>query len=372
MTRTTRETRRPGCATLVRLALVIAGLASRGPAAQPPIADSPSTPTLRHLAEAREVRIGAMILDDDWRTPAQQALVSREFNAATIGTFWTRTHPERNRWDWRLTDEAIEFAQQHDMAVHLHPVLYPADDKNPAWVTQSPQSEAHGILSAHVREALGRYRGRCAVWDVVNEAVAPNGRGLRDCWWRRALGPDYVTEVFRLCREADPDAVFLYNDYGCEQTDALQTRRWQVALQIVRRLQAEGLVDGMGWQLHTTPEQALAPSFALEARMREIASLGLANYVTELDVAIPDGSPESLQRQAEAYRRIAEIWLRQRGEGWLQTWGVSDRHSWLDRPGAGGKRRPLLFDESWRPKPAYEALCEALAAPQPELRSPAK
>ncbi|MAT73385.1 MAG: hypothetical protein CMJ58_28205 [Planctomycetaceae bacterium] len=318
--------------------------------------------SLRTVAEQRGLRVGAMILDADWQTPRQQELVAREFNAATVGAYWTRTHPARDRWDWQLTDAVVEFAVDNGLAVHLHPLLYPADDKLPAWVKAAPASDAQAILAEHVAHATGRYRGRCAAWDVVNEAVAPDGGALRDCWWLRAMGRDYIAKAFRLARSHDADAELLYNDYGCELSTRKQTRRWDTALGIVRELHAEGLIDGFGWQLHVTADDVLGGEFVLAERMRAIAALGLDNYVTELDVAIPDNSPASLARQADAYARIAEIWLSHRGAGWLQTWGVSDRHSWLDPPGtpAGKRRRPLLFDERLQPKPAYEALLGTL------------
>jgi endo-1,4-beta-xylanase len=41
------------------------------------------------------------------------------------------------------------------------------------------------------------------------------------------------------------------------------------------------------------------------------------------------------------------------------VWGLSDRHSWIpshyNQPDL-----PLIFDKSFRPKPAYEALIEEL------------
>ncbi|MCA9234902.1 MAG: endo-1,4-beta-xylanase [Planctomycetales bacterium] len=348
-----------GARALVVLGLVCAALARRSPAADDA---APAAASLRAVADERGLCIGAMILDDGWRQPAQQALVARQFNAATVGAYWTRTHPARDRWNWQLTDDVVAFAEANDMAVHLHPLLYPADDKSPTWLTTAPAADARAILAAHVEEAVGRYRGRCAVWDVVNEAVAPNGRGLRDCWWLRSLGRDYVATTFRLARQHDPDAALLYNEYGCELSDSRQSRRWETALQLVRELHAAGLIDGFGWQLHVTPDDVLGDDFALDERMQQIASLGLDNYVTELDVAIPDDSPASLRRQADAYRRIAEIWLRRRGDGWLQTWGVSDRHTWLDPPHAANDqlRRPLLFDDALQPKPAYYALLQTL------------
>ena len=54
-------------------------------------------------------------------------------------------------------------------------------------------------------------------WDVVNEALAPDGSGWRDCFWLRRYGPSYIDLAFHAARAADPRALLVYNDFGCEQ-----------------------------------------------------------------------------------------------------------------------------------------------------------
>jgi hypothetical protein len=90
--------------------------------------------------------------------------------------------------------------------------------------------------------------------------------------------------------------------------------------------------------------------------MQWVESLGLANFVTELDMEIPAGDA-ALSQQAEAYGKITEIWLDQNNGGWLQTWGVYDKYTWL-----GAAARPLLFDDQYIPKPAYHSMLNALLA----------
>ena len=71
-------------------------------------------------------------------------------------------------------------------------------------------------LRDHIHDEVGRYRGRVVAWDVVNEAIAENGGGLRDTVFLRKLGPGYLADAFRWAREADPDVLLVYNDYGGE------------------------------------------------------------------------------------------------------------------------------------------------------------
>jgi endo-1,4-beta-xylanase len=333
--------------TLIRhLTIALALLAaSRGFAAE----------TLRQVAERGDLHVGVMPVDATWNTPEQKALVEREFNVVTVGAYWKRTHPARETFDWSVTDAVVNWADGAGLGVHLHPLVWVDDRQNPEWLVGSDHADARAIMDEHIGAAMARYRGVADVWDVVNESVANDGSGgYRDGWWLQALGPDYIVEAFRAARRHDPDAVLLYNDYGMELSNSYQTGRWDRVQEILTRLKEENLVDGLGWQLHVTPEQVLGDEFALAERMDWVKEQGLKNFVTELDVAIPAGD-EALDDQAAAYRAIAETWLPRHNGGWFQVWGVYDKYTWL-----GSDKRPLLFDENYAPKPAYHALRDAI------------
>ncbi|MEU0050954.1 endo-1,4-beta-xylanase [Streptomyces sp. NPDC006309] len=89
--------------------------------------------------------------------------------------------------------------------------------------------------------------------------------------------------------------------------------------------------------------------------------LGLDTAVTEADVrmAVPadDTKPAT---QAEGYRRLLDACLRTRHCVSFTVWGFTDRYSWV--PGTfPGEGAADLYDEEYRPKPAYRALESKLA-----------
>jgi endo-1,4-beta-xylanase len=95
--------------------------------------------------------------------------------------------------------------------------------------------------------------------------------------------------------------------------------------------------------------------------------LGLEVYITEMDVEdleLPGDIPTRDRLVAEMYRGYLEIVLHHPAVKAVLTWGFTDKYSWLNhvrhqRPD-GLPKRPLPFDADLRPKPAFDAMIEAL------------
>jgi endo-1,4-beta-xylanase len=89
-------------------------------------------------------------------------------------------------------------------------------------------------------------------------------------------------------------------------------------------------------------------------------------HITELDVALPvdpQGTPrpEDLQRQADAYPRVVRGCLQNPGCTAIQTWGFTDKYSWIGSHSYGTQGAGLLFDRAYKPKPAYDTMLKELA-----------
>jgi endo-1,4-beta-xylanase len=66
----------------------------------------------------------------------------------------------------------------------------------PPWVNTLAAPELQLAVAEHIRETVAHYRGRVRSWDVVNEAVADDGPGLRDSVYLRGLGENFVADAF--------------------------------------------------------------------------------------------------------------------------------------------------------------------------------
>lgn len=306
----------------------------------------------RLVAEKRLVGVSVQqrLLDDD----GYAALVQRAFDTVTPENEmkWDTIHPRRGRYDFGPADRVVAFARDRGMTVRGHTLVWHA--QNPSWLAEGDFSrrELIGILREHIRAVVGRYRGRVAEWDVVNEAVDDDGR-LRDSVWLRGIGPEYIALAFRFARQADPRARLFYNDYGTERPG----RKADAVLRLVAALiRVKVPIDGVGLQTHVDARPI--PRFV--PTLRRFAALGLDVELTEVDVRLPDDRRDE-RAQARAYRRIAAGCVavpRCRG---IVFWGLDDRDSWIPAafPGQGAA---TLFGEDLEPKPAYEAVRRALRA----------
>ena len=110
--------------------------------------------------------------------------------------------------------------------------------------------------------------------------------------------------------------------------------------------------------------------------------MGLSVIITELDVKESDYVASAAQRDqmvADETRRYLDVVLNERAVLGVTTWGLSDRHSWLEVTlqdyarfpnawtdgGGPGFNRGLPLDSSMRPKPMYYAIKDALNLVQP-------
>ena len=214
-------------------------------------------------------------------------------------------------YDFAGADAIVAFAEQNRMRVKGHALVW--HGALPDWVKALPPSELRAAVEDHIRTVVGRYRGRIAVWDVVNEAVADGGPGLRDTVFLQKLGDSYLELAFRVAHEADPEALLTYNDYGAE---GLGPKSDQVYA-LVRRLKERGVpIGGVGLQMHVAAQNR-PPSADIAANLRRLAELGLVVNISEMDVRIKDVAGDKSTRLAVQRREYQDLVAALRGRARL-------------------------------------------------------
>lgn len=328
---------------------------------EPSIAASTNPGSLRELAEQRGIYVGAAVLMEPFKNDAEyRAILSREFNSLTPENAmkFARLHPGRDRYDFEDADDLVTFAQDHQMQVYGHPLVW---HRNlPDWLTDNEWSrqELMEILRQHIYTVASHFQGQVAAWDVVNEAVE-NRDQLRQSIWLDGIGPEYIQLAFRWAHEADPTAQLFYNDYRGEGLGGKSDAIYQLVGDLVR----QGVpIHGVGLQMHTSIKDAPDPQDVAK-NIRRLNDLGLTVRITEMDVQVYGvDKPEEdlLLDQKQVYQDMIQTCLDAENCSGLTTWGVSDQHSWI--PGFFERTdAPLLFNEDYRPKPAYYALISVLS-----------
>jgi len=306
------------------------------------------------------------------------ALISKEFNSITAENIMKSMfiHPERDKFDFKMTDKFVAFGEKHNMYIHGHNLIW--HSQLAPWMAQIKDSTTMAnAMTKHITTIVGKYKGRVSSWDVVNEALNEDGT-LRKSVFLDTYGKDYLTLAFKLAAKADPKADLYYNDYSiCEPAK----RKGVIAL--VKNLQKNGAkIDGVGIQGHWRLD---SPSLEeIEKSILEYSALGVKVAFTELDITVlpnpwdlkgadvnqnfegskfmnpyPESLPDSIQTKlAQRYSDIFKLFLKHQDKiSRVTFWGVNDGQSWLNGwPIKGRTNYPLLFDREFKHKKAYNSV----------------
>jgi endo-1,4-beta-xylanase len=348
--------------------------------------------SLRGAARSSGMLIGTAVRPAQLSEAAYASTLAREFNMLEPedALKWETVHPEPQSFDFSQADQIVDFATRHGMKVRGHTLVW--HQQNSKWLTEGKYTseELAQILEKHIKTVAGHYRGKIFAWDVVNEAFDELHPGtLRSTIWRDQPGIEvaasseprasskparseikaqsskhgysYIERCFRWAHEADPQALLFYNEAEAEVVNA----KSDAIYAMVRDFRQRGVpLDGVGFQMHIAHLNADVAS--ISANIARFTALGVQVHITEMDVSLPvdangNPRPEDLQRQADIYREIADACLSHPGCTAIQTWGFTDKYSWIGSHSKHTQGAALLFDRSYRAKPAYEALRNALA-----------
>ncbi|GKT57550.1 endo-1,4-beta-xylanase [Colletotrichum tofieldiae] len=328
------------------------------------LADHTSAAGLHELAvKAGKKYFGTATDNGELSDAAYTAITKDASNFGQVtpgnGQKWDYIQANQGIFTYGYADVVPDFAKRNGQILRCHTLLYRA--QTPKWVTGGKWTKAQmtSIITAHINNVVGHYKGECYAWDVANEAIDDQGNYRQDTTFYNVLGLDYLTLAFNTAHAADPAAKLYYNDYNIENVNAKQ----QKTLELVKFVQDAGApIHGVGMQGHfivgSMPSQE-----DLEAAASQYTALGVEVAYTEFDVKFTSlpYTAAGLQSQADAYVAVIKACLNVEGcVGWT-IWDWTDKYSWVPGtfPGQGGA---CLWDNNFKPKPAYYSVSSALAA----------
>ena len=318
-----------------------------------------------YSAAAHYINIGAAAYSPYLSDSNYAAILGSEFSQlqAENEMKFGLIHPGVSTYDFTGGDALVSFAQGHTMVVRGHTLVW--HNQVPTWVTSGNYTSLQlpAILQDHVTTVMGHYAGKVYAWDVVNEAFNDDGT-MRDTIWYdqpgigfAGMGTKYIEQALNWAHAADPNAKLFYNDYNAEPIDAKSDAIYTMAQDFKNR----GVpLDGIGFQLHIDLTFDNPTTLAsLTSDLQRFAALGLDLHITELDIRLQDSSAASLAAQAKLYGEIATICVQQPSCRVFQTWGFTDKYSWIPNAFLGWGWA-LPFDANYQEKPAYTSIKNAL------------
>lgn len=351
--------------------------------------DQPPVMGLKDVYQ-KDFQIGAALDATQIREkdPTAAILIPQQFNAVTPENIMKAEiiHPQWSQYNFDLADQIAAYGKKHGMQVNGHTLIW--HSQLPAFARNIRDIDSfRTFFTSHISTVAGRYEGKIASWDVVNEALNEDGT-MRKSIFLEKLGPDFVTEAFRLAQKAAPTTELYYNDYNNEQP-----AKREGCIRLIRKIQEAGVrIDGVGIQGHW--HLGKIPFKEIEASILAYSALGLKVMFTELDIEVlprnfsgadvsqrmennpalnpyVNGLPDSVQQQlAKDYEDLFRLFLKHKDKITRVTfWGVNDGQSWLNGwPVRGRTNHPLLFDRNFLPKPAYHRVMD-LKSPAPEVKN---
>jgi endo-1,4-beta-xylanase len=348
-------------------------------------AKSGSAHSLREAA-AGLFPIGVGISDRIPEQPANWPLLLSQFSNVTPENC-LKPDPVQvaeGKFAFARADAFVNFATSNQLQVVGHCLVWAKDDRTPPWFYRDGTNTASRELllarmKTHIDTVAGRYRGRIAMWDVVNEALDDGTNYLRASGWSTACGEEFIAKAFEYAHAVDRQALLIYNDYNNE----LPAKRAKL-IQLVRSLRAKNVpIHAIGLQGHYEIDRL--PLADIEATLVAMRELGMKVVVSELDIdVIPRGGwwadggkhreelskldpyrdgcpPAVLQRQAEQYAQLFSLFRKHADViARVSFWNLHDGQSWLNGFPWRRVNHPLLFDRESKPKPAFDAVIKAL------------
>lgn len=280
--------------------------------------------------------------------------------------------------DFSEADAMMEFAEANGFRVHGHVLLF--DKSVPQWALDYKENNTwteeqwSTWLENYVDQVVGRYSGRIASWDVLNE-IATN-TGIKDKYfWNEVAGADVVERVFKQVEALDPNALLFVNDNFQEFSAAKNN----AVLDFADDLKQKGCkVDGIGYQNHIVLAVTQGSYQLNKNAYTEAVNRGYMVHVSELDVSVNLlgttlwNTWYQQETQRAAYNNIARAYrdaVPQDKRFGITIWNISDKNSYLNLLqvfemikvlGPAADDYPLLWDKNYNVKSSYVGFFDGL------------
>jgi endo-1,4-beta-xylanase len=308
------------------------------------------TESLRTLADSRNFLFGSQIVHYKLNDSHYTNLASGNFNFFTSSgeiieePLWLTNSPNEYRFDYSRADKIINFARKNNAAtLWLH--LFDTDP--PEWVRTLNEDEFINLMRLRAHDTAQHLRSLYSDGEIIYSVFNENFN-----WTTPRMPIRYVEEAFRQTREADPQAILLYNDVNVFN-DGMIDDHDRAVMALVERLKQQGNLDGVGLQMHLNASMIPSPE-VFRQLIKTYKNLGVKVYITEFDIDFGDfrGSTQDKQLlKAKVYGDMLRVAIEEQVDGFAM-FGFSGIAAW--HPDG------LIFDEKSQPTVAFYSVASVL------------
>ena len=330
--------------------------------------------------------IGVAVNKMNISDPAQIEIIKKQFNSVTAENAWKpgEIHPKEGVWNFGLADSIANFCRENGIKMRGHCLCWHSQFAD--WMFTDKKGKPvkkevfYERLREHIHTVVNRYKDVVYAWDVVNEAMADDGRPFefvdgkmvpaspyRQSRHFKLCGDEFIAKAFEFAREADPTGVLIYNDYSTVDNG----KRERIYTMVKKMKEAGVPIDGIGMQGHYNiyfPEED-----QLEKAINRFKEIVNIIHITELDLRTNTETGGQLRfsrgeakpqapyigtLQEDQYARLFKIFRKHKDVIKNVTfWNLSDKDSWL-----GVNNHPLPFDENFKAKRSLQIIRDFDAA----------
>src|SRR5262245_2089656 len=189
-------------AAMLLVATTVACGGKNSPTTPTPQPNNPNpTDSLKAAAGSAGKMVGTAVQSGLLTNGQYETVVGREFSylTAEYEMKWNVLEPSPGVSSFGAGDAIVGYAASRGQRVKGHTLIW--HGSTPSWVGGLSPADFRIAVERHIRTVGAHFQGRVHAWDVVNEAIADDGSGLRDTVFRQKLGDGYIADVFRLARE---------------------------------------------------------------------------------------------------------------------------------------------------------------------------
>lgn len=342
--------------------------------------------TLSEYAKARKFnvagQINVCINGDQSKALKDCETIIKEYPGMTLQyqDTWRVTEKEKGKYDFTNFDKAINFAKKNDIKLHFFHLIWTNSGTNkyvPTWLFKQTDKQSEkqsdaicgswtkqellNIMKEHIQNTIQHAGDTVSFWNVVNEAFNSTGY-IKDCFSKIIGAPEYIDKAFIYARQASPNGILVLNDaFGRDLMDEAEVN---VFFNYVKDAKRRGIpIDAVGLENHllATSGKQFSSEYLEDLRIffQKAKDANVKVIISEMDVYQAGHSQEEV---AKVYKNVVAMCLEYSNCISFGTWGISDLNSWARNPNYANlsNAKPLLFDESYKRKPAYYGVMDAI------------